>query len=325
MAAKNWNAPAGLFSDAQSWSPTQAPVPGDNLYIQSGIAVLAGGSFGSAGAATTLGLAGDTTTSQPILVLWNATLTNVQINNAPPPYAGPDPQPPAEYSAGKHGMVVVGGTVTNDGGVIEAGRNSRVPGSSLDVVIGPGATLVNNGSMLAYPGSPLTITGYGGGALQNNGTISSVGGKVTIAAHLTGTGDVFDNNAGVGLSSSVEVNAAVDAGQTFHLSRSVLQVDQPLSFMGQIAADPDPLGERINLEGLSAASWDTKGSALELFDAAGSVIDTLRFTAPPDPATLAVYSVTDATHGAGVTVDISRVQSPPAGGTVLPYHSAAAA
>jgi len=78
-----------------------------------------------------------------------------------------------------------------------------------------------------------------------------------------------------GYSGNLEINAAVDAGQSFHLNRAVLQVDQPVGFLGQFDAVPSQGGGEVRLEGLCAASWDVNGSSVEVFDAAGSVIDTV--------------------------------------------------
>ncbi len=105
-----------------------------------------------------------------------------------------------------------------------------------------------------------------------------------------------------GYSGNLEINAAVDAGQSFHLNRAVLQVDQPVGFLGQFDAVPSQGGGEVKLEGLSAASWDVNGSSVEVFDAASSVIDTVGPTASQDPSTLTVYTGTDPTYGSVVLI-----------------------
>ncbi len=118
----------------------------------------------------------------------------------------------------------------------------------------------------------------------------------------------------------LELKDAVDAGQTFHISESALQVDQPASFLGQIDGNLQQYGE-VKLEGLAAASWDVNGNSLEFLDAAGSVVDTLRFTTPQDHAMLAVYNRADPTYGNTMVVGASRFYGPPAGTPFLPCHT----
>ena len=76
------------------------------------------------------------------------------------------------------------------------------------------------------------------------------------------------------------------------------------------------------MEGLNAASWATQGSLLEVFNAAGAQIDTLRFTAPQDPIKLAVYSVPDPTYGHAVAIMPTLGTAPPTGAILLPQHLA---
>lgn len=325
MSVKSWKAPVGLFSSARNWSPSEAPVAGDNLYIQSGTAVLFNTAFGSNDAKTSIGLTGPATDNSPQVIAYDVTLKNVDINNALPPYAD---QAPAGYYDPKHGRLLVGGTVTNEGGTIFAVGNEPLVGrSSIDVTVAPGSTLINKGILGAGPGSTMTIAGYGGSTVENDGLIQSASGHVTISTPLTGTGTVaVSGGAGGGsYSGNLELDAPAGDGQTFVLSRAVLQLDQPLSFMGQVDADPSHGGGKVELEGLSAASWDVNGSSVELFDAAGGLVDTLRFTAPQDAGALAVFATADPTHGSVVSVGSGRGFGAPTPDALLPYHTAAAA
>jgi len=326
MAVKNWNASFGLFSSHANWSPGGAPVAGDNLYVSSGVPILYNETFGAAGAPSRIGLTG-TSASQPSeLIAWNATLANVTLDNAPPAYTGPVGQQPTDDLTGRHGVLVAGGTVTNDGGTIEAGRgNLFFSGNSLDIVLAPQSTLVNKGVIYASPGNTMAISGYDGSALENDGTMSAAGGRITVATELSGVGIVNVTRGPPGFGGFVELKAAVDAGQTFSLTQAAIQVDQPMSFLGQVALNAQQGGGRVALEGLPAQSWDVSGSAVEFFDAAGGVIDTLRLTTAPDPAALKVYTVPDATYGSVVSVSAGPGFSPPSTATVLPYHTAAAA
>ena len=311
MTVRNWNTSYGLFSSDANWTPGGAPAAGDTLYVSSGIPILFNETFGSAAVRSTIGLV-STDASQPAgLIAWATTLTDVTIDNTPP--AGAD-------FTGRHGVLGVIGTTTNDGGTIEAGRGG-IGGNSLDIVIAPGSTLVNRGTIGALPNDTMAISDYGGSALENDGTLFAAGGKVTVGTDLTGTGTV---SAGQGQQStgSVELQAAAGAGQTFDLGLAgVLQVDQPMSFLGQVALQ----GGKVSLEGLSVQSWDENGSVIDVFDASGGVIDTLRLTAPQDPATLKVYAAPDPTYGSAVTVGAGPFVSPPPNGILLPYHTAAAA
>jgi len=326
MSVKNWNAPAGLFSSASNWSPSEAPVAGDVLYIQSGAALLYNQTFGSASTQTIIGLTGEQAASPSQLVMWNVTLEHVTINNAPVPYTGPaNKVPPGQY-AGRHGLIMIGGVVTNDGGSIDTGRSSEPSsGNSLDIALAPQATLVNKGQIGATTSDTMNITGQDGSTLENDGTIFALGGKVTISTHLTGVGDVdadYGPNRGASI---VELNAAVEAGQTFVLNRGSLQIDQPLSFFGQIKADPQQETGQVALVGLAATSWDVHGNSVEFFDSANSVIDTLRFTTPQDPAALKVYALPDRFYGSAVAVSYGYGYGPSTPASVLPYHTAAAA
>lgn len=313
---RNWTVFAGLFSSPGDWSPAGTPVAGDTLYIQRGLVVMVGQTFGSPSASTAISLIGDTAASAPMLALVNDTLRNVVVSNTPAPFSGPT-APPDYYSA-KYGTVLIGGKVVNDGGTIEASRGSRVGGNNLSVLVQPGSTLVNKGTLLSGPNSQLTISGSSGGTVENDGKVVAGGGHVTISAHLTGTGDAYVKNAGVGLDSRIEVNAAVDAGQTVHIEGGALQLDQPTSFLGQVEVPSAGVLGGVLVEGLSPASWDVKGNLLELSDSAGARLDTLRFTTPETQSSLAVYERPDATYGN--TVLVSSSNHPP-GGTVVPYHT----
>ena len=315
---RNWQVGSGLFSVASNWSPSQAPAAGDSLYVQNGNVQLAGQSFGSSSVQSTIGLTGASTTGAPTLSLANATLTNVEINEAPP---APSGMAPTGYYSPKYGAVSVSGTVVNNGGTIEGGRDSRLAGN-LTVSLQPGATLVNKGRLVADPLSRLTITGTSGTNIENDKSIVAAGGTVSISAHLTGTGEVDVQVPGSGTTSKVELNAAVEAGQTFQIARSVLQIDQPASFLGQVDVAGSQGPGQVKLEGLNAASWDAQGSLVELFDATGARIDTLRFTTPQTPAALSVYSAPDTTFGHAVMLMPTVGTVPPTGATLLPQHIA---
>lgn len=325
MSVKSWKASVGLFSSARNWSPSEAPVAGDNLYIQSGAAVLFNRTFGSDDTKTSIGLIGPATDNSPQVIAYNVTFKNVDINNISPPDTG---QEPATPPGPKHGRLFVGGTVTNEGGSISTVSNEGFGGrNSIDITVAPGSTLINKGTIAVNVGSTMTITGYGGSTVENDQLIQCASGDLTISTHLTGTGTIGVSGGALGGSygGSLEIDAAVDAGQTVRLSRAVLQLDQPLSFMGQVNVSPSSGGGRVDLEGLSAASWDVNGSSVEFFDAAGGLVSTLRFTTPQDPGALAVFATTDPTYGSVVSVGSGGGFGAPTPDALLPYHTAMAA
>ncbi len=258
-----------------------------------------------------------------MLVLQNVTLKNVKLNEAPPLYNGPVSGSPPGYYAAKFGTVLVRGTVTNDGGVIEGGRDSLGPNASLKMVLDPGAALINKGVLTAFPSGQLVISGRGSARVENDGSISAAGGKVTISVHLTGVGNTYTSAAGGGgFSGGVEISAAVDAGQTFHISQGSLQIDQPLSFLGKVDLGAPQIAGTVRLEALNAASWEVKGSLLELFNTTGAVIGSLQFTTPQSQATLVVSNLSDATYGHVVSVTASHPSGPASTSPgILPYHN----
>ena len=78
----------------------------------------------------------------------------------------------------------------------------------------------------------------------------------------------------------------------------------------------------MRLETLNAASWDTRGNLLEVFNAAGKVIDTLQFTTPQTRTTLVVRNTPDAIYGHTLTITSQPFGSSPPGVDLLPYHGA---
>ncbi len=336
MAAKNWNMSYGLFSSGANWTPGGAPVAGDNLYISGGVPILFNQTFGSAAVRSSIGLSSADASQPSRLVAWNTTLTNVTIDNNPPPVLDTNGPPPAGYTAGRHGVLIVGGTTTNDGGTIMAGRGNLYTGqplygNSLDILIAPQSTLVNKGNIVAgqNPSNTMTVSGYEGSALENDGRITVSSGKITISTDLTGTGTV-EVTSGSSRSSggSLELGGAVDAGQTINITSGTLQIDQPASFLGQVALTQDRVfgGGEITLEGLDADSWDLSGNAMEFFDGAGTVIGTLRLITPTDPATLKVYETSNATYGSAVSVSYGAFGPGQSDTTpvLLPYHNSMA-
>ena len=308
--------------NALNWSSGDAPISGNNLYIQTGIAILANRTFGSAAVITTIGLIGATAATAPMLVLQDVMLKNVKLSEAPPHYAGPVSGSPPGYYSAKYGAVWIKGVVTNDGGMIEGGRDSLGPATGLKILLNPGAALINKGTLAAFPGGQLTISGSGAARVENDGSINALGGKVMISTHLTGVGSTSTSTSGGGgYSGSVEINAAVDAGQTFHISQGSLQIDQPLGFLGKIDLGVPQLAGTVRMEGLNAASWDMKGSLLELFNAAGAAIGSLQFTTPQSRATLVVSNLADAAYGHAVSITASHSSGPASTSlSVLPYH-----
>jgi len=82
MSIKIWNAWAGMFSSPENWSPSAEPAAGDNLYIQNGMAMMVGQTFGSDSARSTIGLTGQAASDVPMLVMLDATLKDVLVDTS---------------------------------------------------------------------------------------------------------------------------------------------------------------------------------------------------------------------------------------------------
>ncbi len=310
-----------LFSSADNWFPSEAPVAGDNLYIKKGTAIIYNDTVGADGVKTSIGLIGLDRANPAVVVADDVTFKNVDITTKPP-FAI---DPPYDYGGAKYGRLLLGGTVTNDGGSITASSERLLSPTNIDIVLAPGSTLINTGDIGAYY-STMTIAGGDGSTLENDGSIRSDLSTVTVSMPLTGTGFVEVSAASSRsiVPGKLELNAPAGSGQTFLLNRALLQLDQPLSFMGQVSADPSRGGIKVSLEGLSATFWDVNGSSVEFFDAAGSVVDQLQFTTPQDPATLVVFAGSDPTYGSVVSVGSGAGFGPQTGDVLLPYYDTAA-
>ncbi len=299
--SKTWTGSNGGFRNGHNWSPDGAPTVGDGLTIAEGTARLRGGSFGSADAQTTISLTGYADRPASLLVA-NATLTNVAINESAP-----------DYNALKTGTLAIKGHVVNDGGSFVAAGNgpqhSNHGGNVLDIEMQPGAKLVNEGVIRADPGTSVNIDGSDG-RVENDGAIGAYGGTVTIASRLTGTGDVVSSE-NMMLGGSVELKSAVGAGQTVHLDRGTVQIDAPQSFLGSL--DIPAYRGFATLEGLGATSWATDGNLLELFNGSGALADTVRLAPQATPVDLKVSAITDPTYGQGVLISAA----PPGGSSLF--------
>ena len=307
---KNWTGSDGGFRHGDNWLPSGTPAAGDELIIAEGTARLRGGSFGSADASTIIHLAGNTDQPATLLVA-NATLTDVAIDegNGTPGDSSPHT-----------GTLVIKGHVVNEGGSFLAAGNgpghANNGGNVLDIEMQPRASLVNDGQIAAFPGASLNIDG-GDGRVVNDGTIAADGGTVTIASRVTGTGDIVSSEGQL-LGGRVELESGVGAGQTVHLERGTVQIDEPQSFLGSL--DVPAYSGFATLEGVDAASWATNGSLLELFNGSGALADTVRLTPQANPVDLKVSAITDPTFGAGVSVTAVPPGAPYNGPNLLPQQ-----
>jgi hypothetical protein len=296
---RSWLGYAGTFFGSWDWSPYGAPVAGDDLLIANGgIAYLGYAFFGSDAVPTSIALTGDATHTAHLSV-YNAVLQGVTVDNVTG-VAG-------DY-APRIGTVTVTGWVVLDvkSGIYAAGN---VPnGDAMNIDLALGSTLINHGGIGAAARDAMTIAGSSVSALENDGVINAGGGAVTIATNVTGTGDIYaQENAITG--GFVELKGAVGAGQTVHIHRGTVQVDQPQRFLAPV--DLPISSGYLALEHLDATSWSVQGGLLALFNASGGLVDTVKLT--PEVAVagvtaeLQLSSFVSPTYGRGIGVTIVAV------------------
>src|SRR5947209_8150556 len=97
---------------------------------------------------------------------------------------------------------------------------------------------------------------------------------MVINTNIVGTGTItipLDHPASGGL---LEINGRVGHGETINVDAGVLQLDQPLRFLGHINfnASVDPF-ESVLLQGIRADSYSYNGSVLSLFQGREDIED----------------------------------------------------
>ncbi len=276
MARVTWDGGAGSWDDPFQWTPERVPTPGDTADLPSGIVHINGVD------ASNITIIDDwippTIDQDATLDVSDSIIGNVII-------AGGNPVTP-------HGVGTstfnIGGGVLFDGTISASG----IEGGVLDINLGPGAILVNQGDLaldnedvgsiiIAMSSGAVVVNEgeiHGGNGLQgvyiggsfsdalvNDGTIST-GSIATIGAAVLGTGEF------VGGSGSAEFMGYVGSGQNYvfePLSTSTLKLDQPGEFFGTIVNFAE--GETIELAGVSATASSYQNGSLTVLDGAAPV------------------------------------------------------
>ena len=166
----------------------------------------------------------------------------------------------------------------------------------------------------------VTLNGGTGSRFVNNGLSQLRGSSAVFDTDMKGKG-AFSVSTAQSSGGNLEFGGAVSSGQTIDVSgdpgrvlASHVRVDQPGAFQG--AVNLNIFGE-LDLQGLANAdSYTSQNDMLSIYSG-GTVLDTVRLTAPPAPFPgnfdLAVYQTPT-----GVAVDRGYV---PPGGTPLPIHT----
>ncbi len=145
---------------------------------------------------------------------------------------------------------------------VGGGRSPFGPGFAT-VYIDPHVTLT--GSATTTLTGHLTIQGGPGSKLQDFSG-SAGGGSMVINTNIAGTGTITMPVDYPSFGGLLEINGRVGHGETINVNAGLLQLDQPLRFLGQINfnAGPDPL-ERVLLQNVTASSYSYDGHTLRLF------------------------------------------------------------
>ncbi len=272
----------GWLSDPNMWTPWGAPQPGDQLNVSHGIPFVGDSSFGSPSAHTTINVA-SATSDQAILLTWNETFQNTSISN----FTFADPH---------SGQVVIADRVTLDA---QSSINavSQLPvGNAMTVWLYNNSQLVNQGRLTAGPRTTLDVEGGTGAVLANNGNITANGGTILVNADLAGSGNIWSTSSAQ-IGGTIELGKSVGAGETIHVGQGNVQLDDPAQFLGYV--DMPASAGNVRMEGLAASSWKAipNSSLVELLNSSGTPIDIVNII-PQSHAQLTMTSFTD-NHGVG--------------------------
>lgn len=308
MATRNWLGGQHSFFDPNAWSPFGAPIAGD-------VAIIGPGSASAANVASASGVAIDGITVLlddgpgatgsafvPTLSLSNAVIgSGTVVENA------------AETSpllgATDTEQVLVGGMVWNRGTI---GENPSAPiGNTLNIVIQPGATLVNGvaGRISGTTIAQLNIEGGRKSALVNNGVISGQGTTLDVGVAVSGSGS-FDMTKGgnpgsaSGTASQLEFHKAVGPGETIAVNDTTLVLDAPMRFLAKIDdTSVTPPGRfatnsAILLAGEQATALQFQDNVLTVWNGATMLAD-LRFAAGLNGGD---FTLSNTTRGAEIAI-----------------------
>lgn len=254
MTTKTWNGSADPLSTAADWSPTGAPVAGDD-------AVIAGGRPSATGTLNgyEIDIAGATASGQPQLVLDGATLGPLEVLSL------------GESSgATAFATVVAAGVVTSNGFI-----SAPVAGGTLTILGQPGlgapsrvADFVNNG-VISATGGTIRIEGAGAGTgFLNAGTVGvAAGGEVDLDAPVSGTGRIVLQGT-----ATLEVGGPISSGQTISFAGSAATPERlVLGVPGSVGAALRGLGAGDSIDVPGTVSGHVAGGTLTL--STGTALD----------------------------------------------------
>ena len=340
MATSTWFGGYGRFNAARHWDTRAVPDAGTTAVIDRGEAVVRHGTI-----AATVELGGTDAGAAPTLDLHNSSVSALTMPADLPQQPYTTSQSPAEY-----GTVQVFGHSSI--GSLDIGNYANMVRAPFPYGHGPltapdNLTIALNGSDTldtafdVKDGSTLTVTG--GDASSLNAADSTIeGGRVVVNAPLGGQGTVFMTNGDVYYYGSaqvgtLELGGGVGPGETIDIRMGHLQIDNPMTFAGQIdmrageSGSSQPYysyGEQdVLLKNLSttAYSFDDGSHTLTLWSG-DTAVDQVRFT--PD--------ITAASFGPGYSGNIGIAQTAegvflrgdytgyPAGATEIPLRTASA-
>ena len=302
-------------SDADNWSPTGVPQPGDHLHIENGTLNIRGNDL--AGDILQADQPGDATNT---LNLSHHAVVTLAVDR--------NPMPPVDVATLDDTTVNVSGSDTLTLSLsdldtahfrINLADHARLTGT-VELAQGFSAT------------SPTAVFAGGRGSLFiNNGESYLAATRVTFDTDVTGTGS-FNVFALIGGPAQVEFSGSVSYGQTVEVSgvpefknapptpviSSKVLIDHPRTFHGAIALGM--FGE-VDLAGLhKAESYQLKDDILSIYRG-NTVVESLRLTAPPPTSPNYVDApVTVAQTADGISIDRGTM---PAGATLLPIHGGA--
>ncbi len=312
MATSTWFGGHGRFGAARHWNPRGVPGAGTTAVIDSGEAVAR-----HQDVAATVVLGGLDAGSQPVLDLHNSSVSALTMPADLPqqPYAT-DQSPPEYGTVNVFGHSSIGSLdIGNYANMVRApdpyGHGALTAPDNLTVALNGSAAL--DTAFDVKDGSTLTVNGAG--ASSFNAADSTIeGGRVVVDAPLGGNGTILMTSGdveyfGAATVGTLELGGSVGAGETIDIRMGTLQIDNPMTFAGQIdiRADESVPGQpysygaqSVVLENVAATaySFDDLSHTMTLFNG-GSAVDQVHFTS----------DITAASFGPGFSGHIGVAQT----------------
>lgn len=290
MTTKTWNGSADPLSTGADWTPTGAPVEGDDAVIATGRPSATGTLDG-----TEIDIGNAAAVNQPQLVATNVTLGAFEVLSLG-----------EATGATAYATVLASGVTTNAGQIIAPGAGGTLTVALADITDTMGqvtaAGSLRNAGFISATGGTVRVNGAPDTGLVNNGTVGiGGGGEVDLGTAVTGAGRIVLQGA-----ATLDIAASISAGQTISFAGAAatperLELDTP----GSVHAALRGLGTGDSIDVPGTATGTVSGSSLVL---------TLTSSANPhsDLATLAPLDI-----GAGYASANFSFASDGAGGTLI--------